>query len=427
MGKPLIRLGGIGFVPALLLYFTVPAGIAIAAPVNVSLGFDSRLTNNARKSFQDEEVDVESRLLLGIGHSSDTGRCNSDLLAQARYEYWLDETFDPETVGYVNFIADCSLGSNVVWRIEDYLDDVLQSSQSAGTPDDRSQKNIFRTGPIATFRLTSVDDLVLSAFYENTEYREPSFTDGERYTANIGWNHAFSQSFTAGLGASAERASLDTDEEIDKITVSVPITKEWAATRIAGSIGYSQLETSFVDRVQESDGVVGSFSLLRDINPTSTLSIEASRELTDQTSDFDVRFGEVIFDLEETSAVEVSAIQVKLEKRFGAGSSLAGVLFANQTDYLDIGNQETGEGARIEYIQPITRQMDARFEGTYDARSYTVDETEDQGFRGVAGIDFRLNSQLEMISQFGFERRTSDVETRGYDEAWFLFGLEYNL
>ncbi|MBZ2167844.1 hypothetical protein [Marinobacter sp. F4216] len=427
MGEPRMGRGFLQVLAVLLAASTIPVSSVSAAPANVSLGFDSRLTSNARKSFQDEVVDVESRLLLGISHSSDTGRCDSDLISQARYERWLDETFDPEVAGYLNFIADCSLGSNVVWRFEDYLDDVLQSSRAAGTPDQESQKNIFRTGPIVTFRLTSVDDLFFSLQYENTEYREPSFTDGNRYTGTVGWNHSFSQSFTAGLSASVERAILDTEEEIDKLTLSIPLTKEWAATRMAGSIGYSLLETSFIDRVQESEGFVGSFSLLRDINPTTSLSIEASSELTDQTSDFDVRFGEVIFDLEETSAVQVSAIQIKLEKRFGAGSSLSGILFANQTDYLDIGNQETGEGVRVEFLQPITRQMNARFEGSYDNRSYTVDETEDQGLRGVAGIDFRLNSQLEFVSQFGFEQRRSDVDNRGYDEAWFLFGLEYNL
>lgn len=414
------------------------SGSVVAAPAVVSVGLDSRFSDNARQAAFDEESDLESRVFLGVRHTSDPGACNSDLAARVAYGYWADKTFDPETTADADFQGDCRLGNNLVWEASDYLRDVAQDSRVSDTPNNRTQKNVFRTGPVLTLRLGAVDEVLFSAAYENTEFREPEPKDGERYTGTVGWNHFFSSSFTAGLSASVDQSELDTEEEIDRVTFSAPFTKTWAATSLSGAVGYGQIETSLLNSSKrEYESFVGNLLAIRQVNATTEVQLEASRELTDQTSDFDSRFDDFVFNLDQTSAVEITALRLGLinqlegAPRFGYATERDGAsrfevgLFANRSDYLDLGFEEDSVGVDGNYRRPFSGQLTGTIGASYEFLSYSQDDTEDNIFRTSAGIDFQLNRQLNVVSRLGYEQRNSDVAGREYDEAWILVGLVY--
>lgn len=398
---------------------------AMAKPVKIFGGFESRFTDNARKSAFEEESDLESEVSVGIQHTSDPGRCNSDLDARIAYVYWLDDTFDPEPYGDMDFLGDCRIGRGLLWRAENYLREVVQDSRVSNNPDNRTSKNLFRTGPEWTVRLGSVDQVVFAAEYENTEYDEPDETDSERYIGTVSWNHFFDPSFTGGLSATADQAELDTDDEIDRETLSATFSKTWAATSFVGAVGFSQIETVADGRTDETDGFVGNFELVRAINPTTELTLEASRELTDVTSDFDIRFGEFVFNLEQTSAVEVSLVRGELLKTFSAGSTLALGAYASRSDYIDVGLEEDRAGFVADYRRPVTSQMTATFLYAFDSLSYSDDDTRDGVIRLNAGIEYQLNRQLVFAGRIGHEQRQSEIDSREFDENWVSFGLNY--
>lgn len=402
------------------------SGATAAAPAIFSVGVDSRFTNNAGQSPFNEQSDLESRVSVGVQQTSDSGPCNSDLAASVAYARWLDETFGPETNAEGNFQGDCAIGSTLVWQVSDYLRDVARDTRVSNTPNNRTQKNVFRTGPLLTFRIGAVDELFLSAAYENTEFREPEEVDGERYSGTIGWNHFFSSSFTAGLGAGVDQSELDTEEEIDRVTVSVPFTKTWAATSLTGAMGYGQIKSSLQNSApRRYESFVGNLLLVRQVNVSTELELEASRELTDQTSDFDARFDDFVFNLNQTSAVEVTAV------RFGVNNALSGAstfdigMFVNQSDYLDLGIEEEGAGVEADFRRPLTGQLSWTGGARYEFFRYSADATEDELFRAAIGIDFQLNRRIDFVSRVGYEDRTSDVINREYDEAWVLVGVQY--
>ncbi|WP_203300620.1 outer membrane beta-barrel protein [Marinobacter sediminum] len=409
-----------------LVFLALSAGIVRAEPAVVTLGLDSRFSDNIRRAPSNEESDLESRLSIGIQHISDPDTCNSGLSARTAYRYWWDDSFDPETTADADFLGDCRLGPNVVWEVSDYLRDVAQSSRSNDTPDSRTQKNVFRTGPVVTLRMGAVDELLLSAAYENTEFREPEQKDGERHIGTVGWNHLFSPSFTAGLSASIDQSELDTGEEIDRVTYSLPFTKAWAATVLSGSFGYGQIETKLINQpTREYEAFVSNLLLVRQINASTELELESSRELTDQTADFDSRFDEFVFDLEQTSAVEVTALRLGINNDLSNGAELDIDFFASRSDYLDIGIQEDNLGVDASFRRPVTGQLTGLLGARYVWFDYSSDDTQDQIAQVNAGIEFQLNRQLNFVSSVGFERRTSDVPSREFDEAWILAGLVY--
>lgn len=398
---------------------------AVAKPVKISGGLESRFTDNARKSAFDEQADLESEVSIGIQHTSDPGRCNSDLEARIAYVYWLDDTFDPEPYGDMDFLGNCHIGRGLVWQAENYRREVVQDSRVSNNPDNRTSKNLFRTGPVWTVRLGSVDQVSFAAEYENTEYDEPEETDSERYIGTVSWSHSFDASFAGGLSATADRVELDTEEEIERETLTATFRKTWAATSVAGAAGFSKIETISDSRTGETDGFVGNVEVIRAINPTTELSLEASRELTDVTSDFDLRFGEFVFNLEQTSAVEVSILRLELLKDFSAGSTLALSAFASRSDYLDVGLVEDRSGVVADYRRPVTSQMTATLQSAFESLSYSDDDTRDSIVRINAGIEYQLNRRLVFAGRVGHEQRQSVVASREFDENWVSFGLNY--
>lgn len=426
MGKQRLAVGAPLFDPVVLGLMLLIPGCLMAAPAELSVGVDSRYTDNVRQVRDGEESDIESRMTLGVQHTSDPGVCNSDLLARAAYRQWLDNTFDPETTGEMIFQGDCRLSINLVWQASDYLSDVVQDNRESGTPDNRTQKNVFSTGPVLTLRLGAVDELVLSAAYEKTDFREPEQKDGERLIGSVGWNHFFSPTFTAGISATADQVKLDTEEEIDRVTYGLPFTKSWTATILSGSIGYSIIETSLINRpTQEYKTFVGNLIVVRQINPTAEMELEASRELTDQTSSFDSRFDDFVFDLDQTSAVEVTALRLSINKDFGGASKLEVGFFANRSDYLDTNTASDSQGIDATYRRSITGQLSGTAGARYEFQTFSQDDSEADIFSVNAGFDFQLNRQLDVVSRVGYEQRIGNVVAREFDEAWVLIGLQY--
>lgn len=396
-----------------------------AAPAQVTGELNSRYTDNARQSGTNEESDIESRVYLGVRHTSDPGQCNSDLGARLGYGYWLDDTFDPETYADLDFAGDCRIVDGLVWRVTDNMRDISQDSRANNNPDNQTRKNVFRTGPIWTLRLSPVDQISFAAEYENTEFSEPEERDGERYIGTVAFKHFFSSSLYGGVTASRDEAELDTEEEIDRDTLSLTFGKEWAATSLNGSAGFSEIETTLNNTTRSTDGFVGSLEIIRQVNPTTEMSLEASRELTDQTSDFDIRFGEFVFSQEQTGAVEVSAVRFRATKEFSAGSRFALTAFASRSDYIDFGTEEESSGFNATYRRPVTAQISATLGGGYNYLTYSDDDTADVLFRLNAGLDYQLSRKLSLVSLVGHDQRDSKVPTREFVENWVLIGLNY--
>lgn len=93
--------------------------------------------------------------------------------------------------------------------------------------------------------------------------------------------------------------------------------------------------------------------LERELNPSSEIYLQASRQLTDQTSDFDIQFDDFEFNLRETTTVEVTALEAGLGKRFSDASSVNIGLTASRSDYLQTTDKEERAGLSLRYSRPL--------------------------------------------------------------------------
>lgn len=406
----------------LLITATLPA---VAATNNLSGGIDNRFTDNARRTANNADSDLETRVNLNFQHLSDPGQCTSSVDMGLGYGYWHDDSFDPEVYTNGSLRGQCELARGLVWRASDTVSQVTRDNRQADTQDNRTRKNVFSTGPVYTLPLTQVDQLQFSASYENTEFEEPEEPDSDRIRGSAAYNHNFSETLQGGLTVSAERTELDTSEELDRESAVVTFNKTWATTQISGSLGGNRLETRLGTRKVSSDGVTGTLNLVREINPASEFTLNANRQLTDQTSTLGLRFEDFNFNLTETSAVEVTAIRAGYNTRFSNGSAFRAELSTSRSDYVETGDREERSGINFRYSRPVTELLSWFTDAAYQHQRFEDEGAEDDQVSVSAGLDYRLSTRMEVRSAIGHQQKTSDVASREYHENWVAVSLNY--
>lgn len=411
-------------IPVAAMMLCLVSGTALAERVSVTGELSSRHTDNVGKT-EPKESGAESTARIGVRHTSDPGRCNSDLDASLGYSYWHDDYYDPESRAEAGFNGNCEIRPWLNWELTNDLSEVLQSSRQNDTPDNRTRRNIFRTGPVLTVPLSAVDQLRASVQYGNTEYEDPQLRDSERYTGSLGWNHQFDSTLSGGLSASSEQQELDNGAETESSSVNLNLSKTWPASSLNASLGGSQQETRFDSVEQTSEGVVGSLSLTREINPSASFYISASRQLTDQASDFALRFGDVAFDYTEETGVEVTALDMGLNKSFSDGTLFDIRVYANRSDYLQTDERENAAGLSFNVNRPIRPHLSLRGGGSYQYRHYEESSRDDELASANIGLSYSLTQDLDCTASIGHSTRESDLPTAEYNENWVQVALSY--
>lgn len=403
----------------------VLAHTATAEPVALTGKLTNRFSDNVALEPANEISDIETRADLTLRHQTDPGKCGATTAASLGYGRWYDETYEPENYASLDFDGACRLNRGLSWELSDYLRDVAKNTRLSDTPENRTRKNVFTTGPVYAVRLGKVDRLIISAKYGRTDYSDSGTTDSERYFGSATWNHIFSTVSSGGLQLSINRTDLDTGATINTDALSLLFQKLWPSTRISGSIGGSQIESRLGGAVRKSDGLVGSLLLERDINTVTQIYFQASRDLTDQTSDFDIKYEDVVFNVSQSSAIELTTFETGFLKQLSNTSRLSLKIFANQVNRIDSAEDEDRVGGAIDYNRAISELISFRGGGDYQHRSFASDGSSDRSYRLRLGLDYKLSRDLRLEGNIGHSVRKSDLDTSEYQENWVSLGINY--
>lgn len=396
-----------------------------AEPVAYSIGLEERYTDNARQVDSGGDGDLESRINFGINYNSDPGKCNGSVSANLGYGRWLDDTYDPETYVNSDIFGDCQLAGSFYWDISNQTRDIIQDSRGGNNPDNTSRKNIFSTGPRYEMRLSPQDQLSLEFRYESTNYDEPDETDSDRYVGTASWNHLLSSTLSGGLSVQLDNSEMDTGQEIDRQTANLNFNKRWVSTQVSGSVGVSKIESSFAGSSSDNDGLVWSLFLERDLNSSSSIYLNGNHQLTDQTSDFDIVFADLVFNVEQTEAIEVTAINAGYRNNLTNGDRLQFGISYSMTEYLSSGYEEESAKFEASYQRQLTSRLSGDVSGSIGQNSYTDDDTEDETVSMSAGLEYDMSRALSGRLLVSREEKISDAGSREYVENWVEFGLNY--
>lgn len=401
------------------------APVVGAAQLEVIGGQSIRHSDNARKAATNESSDQESRTYVTATYVSGPGRCNASFGGTVGYSTWLDDAYGSETDANLDLESQCELASGLFWNLNNNLREVSQDTTQTQTPENRTRKNLFSTGPRYILRLGSANSIAFDTKYENTEFSEPDEIDSERYIGSIAWTRLITQTLSGGISAIASRTELDSGADIDVETVKATFNKAWPTTVISGAFGVSEIETNFGSNSETNDGIVGELELTRAINPSTNWYLKAARELTDRTSSFDLRFDEFEFNLNESISVETTALSTGIDKVFSDRSSLNARLFVNRTDLLETDELEESAGLDLLYSRPLSELLGAYTGIGYRYSKYEQDDSDDERTNLELGLDYLMSRELKVYGQVGHEQKDSDVPSREFRETWVQLGIEY--
>jgi hypothetical protein len=170
---------------------------------------------------------------------------------------------------------------------------------------------------------------------------------------------------------------------------------------------------------------VGELNLTRALNPSTNWYLSAARELTDQTSSFDIRFEEFEFNLTESISVQTTTVSTGVNKSFSDQSSLTADVFANQSDYLGTDELNESVGLNIRYSRSFSESVSGNTMLGYRRSTFEPGDSDSQTLRLEIGLDYQASRKLSLFGKLGHEQRTSSVSSREYDELWGLLGVEY--
>lgn len=425
MGKQAAQGIRIAVLPLALVAIAPFAAMAEPPEVYISLG--SRFSDNIENDHLDEQNDIENRFALRGNYQTDPGKCIASIGGELAHSIYAQDTFDPETQVDIDASGRCELASGLFWHIDNQLQDVNRSARQNDTPDNRTRKNVFSTGPDYRWRLTSQDIIQLSSRYENTEFSDPEDADSDRVTGSVSWNHLFAPDFSAGLATAISDVELDTRAEIQTTSASVIFNKRWAATELSGSLGISEIETEFRNVSQSSDGFIADLDLSRTLDSGGTAYLRASRELTDQTSDFDLRFDEFTFELTESNALEATTIETGLNKPLSNGDMFTVSGYASRSDFLESDEQEDRSGLRLGYTRRMTSRLSASAGARYEYITFESDQSDDQITGLDLGLTYAASRSLNLQARVGRNERTSDIAIQEFEENWLLLSVDYRL
>jgi uncharacterized protein (PEP-CTERM system associated) len=166
-------------------------------------------------------------------------------------------------------------------------------------------------------------------------------------------------------------------------------------------------------------------SLIRTLDSSATIFLRASRELTDQTSDFDIRFEDFTFELQESNTLEATSIETGLNKSLNNGDRLTLSAFANRSDFLESEEREDQIGVRAGYTRQITPLLSAVGNARYQYLSFESDQSDDQVVGLDLGLNYRASRSIELAARIGRNERTSDIKAQEYEENWVLLSIDY--
>ncbi|MDX5299187.1 MAG: hypothetical protein LPK85_09575, partial [Gammaproteobacteria bacterium] len=267
------------FIPQLV---SVAVGFACLVPASAAervleVGTNMRATDNSAKEDELRQDEQELRPFIRWAASTDPDQCALSTKGELGYVDYLRNTFGDENSVLLVVNGSCQASRYFNWAASNDLRDVSTNASDIDTPANRVRRNQFSTGPTYWIPLTSTDRLVLSALYQNTEYRDALESDSNRGVAKVDWRHAFDSTFSSSVTYLFSRVMPDTNEDIDFNSVQLELEKQWQLSRLAGSVGYVKADSDSREGRSTSWSLAGE----RQISSLSSVGFSVSRKLID--------------------------------------------------------------------------------------------------------------------------------------------------
>lgn len=249
------------------------------------LGYTATRSDNITRASANEISETVHSYLAGFSYLENTADLVARVFAQATYYDYQDDTFSDESVYNLNSSLLWTISpQRFTWTVEDTYEEKRISATAVDTPDNRTDVNVFSTGPDVYLRLNPVNTLALGARAGNVSASDTNI-DNDRFSASARWLYEANSFSTYSINLQAADVNYDDPaSNVDYSRHDFFVRADYRPSRSQYLLDYGATRIS-PDLGEELDGTLTMLSWIRQLTYESNVGLSASREFADTGTD----------------------------------------------------------------------------------------------------------------------------------------------
>ncbi len=410
---------------ALLVVFTFTVGKVFADPGTLELGLNTEYTDNARLAASDEVNDFKNTASLTIDKTDQFGRLDSYLVGDIEYYTYNNDTYSNNLDSNLLWNGTYNIRpETLTWGISDELSEVIIDSTEANTPDNRTTRNIFTTGPNYTMNLGQTNFADFTAEYQRVDYKTVG-DDNDRFRFLTSLTHLISSQQQISANYNWTKTLYGSERELYRNEISGAYRYNYLHYFFDGSYGITHLKGHSGTTTEETDANTWNLSFRADTSRTGSVSISYSRDLDDTSNLFDQSFEDSIINLTETNVVLLTEWSVLFQKSFSNSSKLDTKIYHNTSEYLISRTDEERNGVKVDYTYPLYDRVTLGFSGEYIKVDYTPSARSDDRYDVSVGTGYEYIRNLFFTAVLTHKLQDSNSAQHNYTENTVVVGVRY--
>jgi hypothetical protein len=247
-----------------LFFVYFGAANCFAMELDASFYSETEYTTNARLVTTNTEDDVIQRVGINVMLREERKRFNANASFNLSQELYLNNTYTDQTqltTGFGLFNFDIVEGF-LDWRTSFTRKDVLSDATASDTPDNREQRNTFRTGPNINYRINQASTIQFGANYVQVGNSDEQAADTKRIDANASYIYQYNSITNFSLNSNYDRVievkesgqtRSNSNEHSQNISLNVGMNRQFSHGSFSAQVGRNEV------RSEDSQTVTGNF------------------------------------------------------------------------------------------------------------------------------------------------------------------------
>lgn len=417
---------------SLTAVLAVSSSLALALDIQTNVGVSLTHSDNALLVSENEESDLERTARVGLSLREESSRVDATVDYSIENTSFQEDTSDGETVIQGTARAEFTLMPRfLVWDFDAITENLQRDQRQADILANRESRNIISTGPSATFRLSSVDTLEVSARYVDTSFEDTDSSDNTRYLGSVEWSHRLPRNHSLSVGTSYSDTDFDDElaANIETITAYAGYRSTIRTSQFNIKAGYSESER---DNSQKSSGPTLEASFVNQ-SDRRTIAFTALAMRTDSAIGIggteSVIGGELSSDdssFEDIDIVERQTLSAEYTSRTLCRSCSATLLLRyDDQDFDMMARDEATLETGISFNYQVRENLDSNFSLRRRSIDFKSQDREDDVDTLAFELNYNALPALLVTGGIAYEERDSNVAELAYDEMRVTVAVSY--
>jgi len=228
------------------------SSVVSSLELGVDLYTGADYSNNVSLASTNTEDDFKQILGLNVLVKEERKRFNADASFNLEREHYYNNTFSDQTSLTTGFgIFNFDLVEDFLdWRTSFTRTQVLNNTFDNDTPDNREQRNILRTGPTMTYRVSRSSTVSTSANYTLVENSDDEASDTKRVTGNLTYGYSVNNTTSLSLNTVYDEIiDGDGSEELTNSNINVGMKRLFSHGQLNFNYGVTKTRSDIAETV----------------------------------------------------------------------------------------------------------------------------------------------------------------------------------